>query len=135
MDGFFPQPLKGGGAEPRVLWGSFQTNGTSDPSATTFRYPPGFKFTVTYSATGVYTVTMPSGVILPAQPGVILVSAQFATLATDYFEVGVVGESTLNTTTKQFVIQAKRAGSGQAPANTAGNRINFAILFNNSTGG
>lgn len=133
MDGFFTQPLRALGGSPRVYWGSFQCNGTSDPSSATFRYPPGLKFTVAYSATGVYTVTLPAGLGLPGQPGCIVVSPQFSALA-DYFEVGIIGETTLNATTRQFVIQAKRAASGNAPANTAGNRINFAIFFNNSTG-
>lgn len=135
MDGFFTQPLKGLGSEPLAYWGSFQTNAVANPVSTTFRAPPGLKaFTVAYSATGVYTVTLPAGLSLPDQPHVILVSAQFATLATDYFAAGVLGETTLNTSTRQFVVQAHRSGVGQAPAATAGNRINFAVLTCNSTG-
>lgn len=133
MDGFDVRPMEGLGNERLVYDGSFQCNGTSDPSSATFRYPRGLAFTVAYSATGVFTVTLPAGLALPSQPYSIVVSAQFATLATDHFVVGVVGETTL-TTTRTFVIQAHRNGTGQAPANTAGNRINFAIFATNSTG-
>lgn len=133
MDGFDLRPLEAMGNEQLVYYGSFQTNGTSDPSSTTFRYPRGLVFTVTYSATGVFTVTLPAGLTLPSQPYSIVVGAQFAVLATDHFVVGVLGETTL-TTTRTIVIQAHRNGTGQAPANTAGNRINFAIFATNSTG-
>lgn len=133
MDGYALHNVKGCGPEPVIYAGSFQCNGTSDPSSTTYEYPPGFPFTVTYSATGVFTVTLPSGFVLPDQPYSIQVTPQFSELA-NYFAVGVLGETTLNTTTRQFVIQAHRAGTGEAPTNTAGNRINFAIHATNSTG-
>lgn len=134
MDGFHTQPFKGLGAERLIYDGSFQTNGSSDPSSTTFQYPSGLLFSVSYAATGVYTVTLPEGLALPAQPYSIVVSAQAATLATDWFEVLVIGATTLNSSTRQFVVQAHRAGTAREPANTAGNRINFAIFASNSTG-
>jgi hypothetical protein len=134
MDGLITQPIDSLGNEPRILWGSFQCNGTSNPDSTKFRYPPGMKFTAVYSATGVVTVTLPVGCGTPGQPATVVASAQFAVLATDYFEVAVLGETTLNTGARQIVFQMKRAGTGQAPAATAGNRVNFAIFFNNSTG-
>lgn len=132
MNGFDTRPIKGLGNEPMVLWGSFETNGSSDP--TDLRYSRGFNFTAELTDTGEVTITVPSGCILPAQPGSIVVSAQFATLATDWFEVGVVGESTLNASTRQFVIQMHRSGTAREPAATNGNRVNFAIFFNNTTG-
>jgi hypothetical protein len=135
MDGFLTQLVETLGPEPLAYWGSFQCNGTSNPSSTTFRAPPGLAgFTVAYSATGVFTITLPAGLTLPSQAYSIIASPQFAVLATDWFDCAVLGESTLNSTTRQFVVQAHRSGTGQAPANTAGNRINFAIFATNSTG-
>ena len=135
MDGFQTYQVECLGPEPLVYWGSFQCNSTSNPASTTFRGPPGLVgFSVVYSATGVFTVTLPAGLALPAQAYSIVVSPQFAVLATDWFDCAVLGESTLNSTTRQFVVQAHRSGTGQAPANTAGNRINFAIFATNSTG-
>lgn len=135
MDGVFVQPLEGPGNEPRVYWGSFQCNGTSNPSTSTFRAPPGLKaFTVTYGATGVFTITVPAGYGTPGQPACVLCSAEAASVATA-FEVVLLGETTLNTTARQIVLQAKQGTSGFAPTNAAGNRIHFAVFFNNSTGG
>jgi hypothetical protein len=133
MDGFDARAIKGVGPEPIAYWGSFQTNGTSNPASTTYRYPRGLAFTVTYSATGVYTITLPAGFTLPSQPHCVVVGRGFAALA-DHFDAAVLGETTLNAATRQIVIQAHRAGTGQAPANTAGNRIHFAILSSNSSG-
>ena len=125
-------PIKGYGTEQFRLVGSFQCNGTNNPAAATHRTPPGMPFAVTYAATGVFTVTLsdPSAVF-PELPLEITVTPQFATLATDWFECGVLGE--FNRTTRSFQIQAHRSGTGQAPANTAGNRINFCITVRNST--
>jgi len=135
MDGNPFEFLKGVGTEGVLLVGSFQCNASSDPASTTFRAPPALKgFTVSYAATGTYTVTLPAGFTLPAQPLFVAAWPQFATLATDWFECGVLGESTLNATTRQFVVQAHRNGTAREPANTAGNRINFAIYARNTTG-
>jgi hypothetical protein len=60
-DGFDFRPVQSLGPDPILYSGSFQTNGGSDPSSTTFRYPRGLAFTVTYAATGVYTITLPAG--------------------------------------------------------------------------
>jgi hypothetical protein len=128
------QCMKGLGPEPIVFAGSFQPHAGSDPSSTLFEYPNGLKFSVTYAATGTFTVTLPEGAILPDQPYAILVSAQYATLATDWFEVGVLGATTLNATARQFVVQAHRNGTAREVAATTGNRINFAIVATNSTG-
>lgn len=136
MDGYITNSVEAIGPDPLVYYGSFQCNASSDPSSTTFRAPPGFRaFTVTYAATGTYTVTLPAGCTLPSQPYVVACWPQFATLATDWFECGTLGETTLNAATRQFVIQAHRNGTAREPANTAGNRINFAIFATNSTGG
>lgn len=119
------------GTDTIAYFGSFQTNGTSNPASTTFRGPPGFIFTVTYSATGVFTVTLDASLNLPDLPAYIEANPQGAVLATDWFDCFVLGE--FNRTTRSFVIQAHRSGTGQAPANTAGNRINFSLIFRNST--
>lgn len=134
MDGHPSYPLRGLGPDRFVIGGSFQCNGTSNPASTTYRGTSGLPFTVTYSATGVYTITFPSGYRFPAQPLAVVASAQYATLATDWFEVGVLGETTLNGTARQIVLQAHRSGTANAPANTAGNRINFWVLMQNNTG-
>lgn len=136
MDGNFSLPLRGFGPDPFVLFGSFQCNASSDPSSTTFRGPTALKgFTVSYAATGVFTVTLPEGFTLPAQAYCVAAWPQYATLATDWFECGIVGETTLNASTRQFVVQAHRSGTAREVANTAGNRINFAIFCTNSGGG
>lgn len=124
-------PLKVLGSDGILYAGSFQCNGTSNPASTTFRGPPGFIFTVAYSATGVFTVTLDASLNLPDLPAYIEAGPQFAVLATDWFECSPLGE--FNRTTRSFQIQAHRSGTGQAPANTAGNRINFSIFFRNST--
>jgi len=131
MDGRGTFQVKALGPEPLAYWGSFQCKGADDP--TSYRHPPGLNFTVTEAASGTFTVTMPSGLTLPSQPYAIVATAQFADLATDWFEVAVLGETTL-TTTRTFVLQAHRSGTAREVANTAGNRINFAILATNSTG-
>jgi hypothetical protein len=134
MDGHSPYRLWGLGPDRFVLAGSFQTNAGSNPSSSTYRGKDGLAFTVTYAATGVFTVTLPAGFRLPAQPLAIGAWAQFADLATDWFEVAVVGETTLNASTRQFVLQAHRSGVAREVANTAGNRINFHIFTQNNTG-
>lgn len=134
MDGQAFFPLKGLGAEGMAICSSFQCNASSNPLSTTFRGPKGFIYTVTYAPTGIYTVALASGLGLPEQPFVVAAWPQYATLATDWFECGIVGDTTLNTTTRSFVIQAHRNGTAREPAATAGNRINFGIIFRNSTG-
>lgn len=131
MHGFHTQPVHGLGGTPTMLWGSFAPNGTSDPTVASNGGPPGLRpFTVAYAATGQYTLTLPEGVT-PIGTPTLIVSPQAADL-TGYFEVMQVGA--YDATTRSFVVQAKRAGSGNAPAAAAGCRIHFAIFFNNSTG-
>lgn len=134
MDSASLQPVKALGPETIIYEGSFATNASSNPTTTDSRYPIGLPFTVVYAATGTYTVTVPIGLALPAQPFVVACWPQFATLATDWFECAVLGETTLTTTTRSFVIQAHRNGTAREPAALAGNRINFAIIASNSTG-
>jgi hypothetical protein len=132
MNGFHTQALEGLGGEPRVLWGSFAPNAASNPLVASNGGPPGVKaFTTVYAATGQFTVTLPVG-CTPVGTATVLVSAQCQDL-TEYFEVVSIGA--YNATTRSFVVQAKRAGTGREVAANAGARIHFALLFNNSTGG
>lgn len=131
MDGLFLQPMKGGGSEPVLFWGSFAPNAGTDPVVTANGGPPGLKAaTVDYAATGAFTVTLPSGWSAVGTP-TILVSAQAESL-TEYFAVMVV--DAYASTTRSFVIQAHRAGTGREIAASADARIHWAILFNNSQG-
>lgn len=140
MHGHAEQYAKGLGPENFSIGFSFQTTttpGALDATAQSFRKATGWsgRFSVSYAATGIYTITLPTGMILPSQPHSISVDPQAATLATDWFECLVIGETTLNATTKQIVVQCHRNGTAQAPANTAGNRINVTLCFQNNTGG
>ncbi len=131
MDGYFLQPAKGGGAEPTVLWGSFAPNAALTPDTDSNGGPPGFKaFTVAYTATGVFTVTLPVG-WTPVGTPTILVSAQAESLG-EHFQVMVV--DAYAAATRSFVIQAHRNGTGREIAASADARIHFALIFNNSTG-
>lgn len=131
MDGFHKQHVMSLGSSPTILRGSFAPNGTSDPLVASNGGPRGLRaFTTVYAATGQYTVTLPTGLILPGTP-TIMVSAQAADL-TNYFEVMTVGA--FDAVARSFVVQAKRAASGFAPAAAAGCRIHFGLFFNDSTG-
>ncbi len=131
MHGFHTQKVNALGGEPTLLWGSFAPNGTDDPDVDSNGGPPGLKpFTVEYAATGAYTLTLPEN-LTPVGTPTICVSPQAADL-TGYFEVMQTGA--YDPTTRSFVIQAKRAASGNAPAAAAGCRIHCISAFNNSTG-
>lgn len=131
---FNDHPLRACGPDRVLLAGSFACNGSTNPTTANSRGREfGHTFTVVYSATGIYTVTLPSGFTLPAQPAVIIVTPQWDAIA-NWFDVAPVGESTLNTTTRSFVIQAHRSGVANAPAAAAGCRINFMLLCSNNTG-
>ncbi len=132
MNGFITQMLEGLGPEPMVFWGSFAPNAALTPVVTSNGGPPGLKAaTVAYAATGAFTITLPIGCTPVGTP--TIVHAPQAESLTEYFETMQVGA--YNPTTRSFVIQAKRAGSGREVAASAGARIHWAIFFNNSTGG
>ncbi len=127
-------PLLGIGPERVILAGSFAPNTAANPVDASSRGREfGQTFTVVYAATGSFAVTLPSGFTLPAQPASIIVSPSCDAFA-NWFEVIVVGESTLNTTTRAFVIQAHRNGVAYQPAVAAGCRINFMLHVSNNTG-
>lgn len=131
---FNENPLKACGPDRVLLAGSFACNGATNPVATSSRGRDfGHTFTVAYAATGIYTVTLPAGFKLPAQPGAIIVVPQWDAIA-NWFDVAQVAESTLNANSPSFVIQAHRSGVANAPAAAAGCRINFMIFGSNNTG-
>ena len=117
-----------------TLSGSFQPGGAGQPLAANFRFPRGQDFTVLYTATGIYTVTLGAGLSWPAREFAISLTYQGAVLATDRTELILIGESSLNSATKSFVIQSHRAGTAFEIPNTAGNRIHFKIEVSNNTG-
>ena len=132
MDGSFVQELYAGGGEPRLLWASFAPNAASTPAVASNEGPPGLRaFTTAYAATGAFTVTLPVG-WTPVDTPHIFVSAQCQSLG-EWLEVCTTGS--YNATTRSFVIQAHRNGTGREVAAHADARIHFAIAFNNSTGG
>lgn len=137
MDGHNPHRLAAIGPDRVLLAGSFQPNGASDPLVANFRGRSngGMAFTVTRAGVGLYTVTLPAGFRMPNQPISIHVTKQSAVLATDWFDAFVVGETNLSATGRTFQIQAHRAGTAFEVPATAGNRVNFAIVVNNNTGG
>lgn len=126
--------LKGIGPERILLCGSFACNGGTAPVVTDSRGREyGHLFTVAYAATGQFTLSWPSGYTTPAQPGAIVVSPQWDAVA-NWFDVAVVGESTLTATTRTLLIQAHRSGTANAPAAGTGARINFMLHVSNNTG-
>lgn len=130
MDGFFLQGLKGAGGDPVVLWGSFAPNGSSTPDSAS-NAGPVRNFTTAYAATGAFTVTLPAG-YTPVGTPTIGTWAQAESL-TEHFAVMAVGA--YDASTRSFVIQAHRNGTGREIAANAGARIHFVLIFNNSTGG
>lgn len=132
MDGLNRGELLTIGKDQYLLTGSFAVNGGSAVDQTTRRGTDlGFPFSVTYAATGQFTVTLPSGMGFVAQPGSIVVSPQWDAVA-NWFDVAVVGD--FNLTARSFLIQAHRSGTANAPPAGTGARINFAIKVSNTTG-
>lgn len=131
MNGFHTQLLHALGAEPRALWGSFAPDAGNDPDVADNEGPPGLKaFTTVYAATGAFTVTLPVGCTPVGTPHIFLMK-QCESL-TEHFDVCVTGS--YDATTRSFVIQAHRNGTGREIAAHADARIGFLLLFNNSTG-
>ena len=123
------QCAKSLGGEPRFASCSFAPNGMDDPLVASNHGPPGLRaFTTVYAATGQYTITFPED-CRPPTATVFQITAQAADL-TGYFEVMQTGA--YDATTGVLVVQAKRAGSGNAPAAAAGCRIHISMFFNDS---
>lgn len=126
--------LRGIGPDRIILSGSFAPNTAANPLVASSRGREfGNTFVVTYAATGIYTVTFPSGYTLPSQPATLIVVPQCDTFA-NWFQVLPVGETTMNTTARQFVFQAHRNGVAFQPPAAAGCRINFMLQVSNNTG-
>lgn len=128
------------GSMDTIMALSFQTNGSTAgavPSASVLA-PRGIAaVTVTQSGTtaGLYTITLPYGSTFPKQPWAIQADAQFASLATDWFEAAVLGPVTYSNGKMVIQVQCHRSGVANAPANTAGNRVNILLLAGNTSGG
>lgn len=126
--------LKGIGPERVILAGSYAPNNVTDPVVGSSRGREfGQTFTVTRTGVGAHLLTFPSGYTLPAQPASLQVTPQCDTFA-NWFEVIVVGETTLNTTTRQFTIQCHRNGVAFEVQPAAGARVNFMLHVSNNTG-
>ncbi len=128
------------GANDCIITGSFQTNGATTGAivASTILSPRGtLSMTVTQSASvsGLYTVSIPYGITFYTGPWALTISPEFATLATDWFSVGQLGTVTQTAGVLSFQVQCHRSGTAQAPAATAGNRINFILVAGDTTGG
>jgi hypothetical protein len=108
------------------LRGTFQCNAASNPASTTFR--GNFTgFTVAYGATGLFTVTLPSGWGAKKLPN-ILVSNSY--VSGTPFTVARVGE--YNPTTHSFVIgcfSLDGTNGALAPTAVASNTITFDVEF------
>lgn len=133
MNGIGTYPIVGTTRPGGIVgWGSFNCNGASTPASTTFLGSLKNRFTVAYSATGIFTVTLSSGLSFPENP-VILVASQCAdNTGTNQFWVCLTGS--YSNTNRQFVIQANQGTSAFAPPATTGNRIAFYLGIVNSTG-
>ncbi len=90
-------------------------------------------FAVTRAGVGLHTVTLPAGYTLPAQPSAIKAQAQCDVFG-NWFDVIVIGETTLNSATRQFQIQCHRSGVAFEVQPAAGARVNFWLLASNNTG-
>jgi hypothetical protein len=128
-------PLLAIGPERVLLAGSIACNGSTSPTvaASSRGRDFGHLFVATYAATGVYTLTWPTGFTLLAQPASIIITPQFDAIANG-FEAHPIGETTLIATTRTLVIQAHRARTPFEPAAAAGTRINFMLFVSNNTG-
>ena len=138
MDGITQFPIIG---TPRpgghIMWGSFAPNATSTPATADFLGSLKGRFSVAYSATGIYTVTLGTGLSFPENP-VILLTSQCVDM-TDTNRFWVVQKGAYSNTNRTFDIQALQDSAAAAsagfavPANAA-NRIAFMLCIINSTG-
>lgn len=131
-------PFKGIGArgdvfgflpETHIGTGRFRPNGSSNPSSSNNGGTLVGLFTVTYGATGLYTVTLsPKGLKFPStRPPVILLTAgNVDNTNTNRFQVNLVGDWT--NSTRSFVIQARQEATAFAVPSDPGNWIQFALI-------
>jgi hypothetical protein len=108
--------------------GRFRPNGTSNPSATLMGGNLKGYFSVAYTATGLYTVTLARGFKFPSDrlPTIVVSCSNADNTATHRFQVNLVGD--WNNTTRSFVVQARQEATALAPPSNAGNWISFVLV-------
>ncbi len=107
----------------------FAPNGASNP--TTITGPLArFVSSITYSATGIYTITFTSEFVFANTP-VFFVDQSFDVIA-NYFSANQIGA--YNTTTRVLVVQTNRSGTGQQVAAGTGALVKIA-MYAQDTGG
>lgn len=111
---------------------SFSPNTAADPSSTyTTGSLKGAVTSITYSATGIYTIVFASKFRFPSAPNFVVHGLIENT--TNYFSCNQVGA--YNATTRTLVIQAHRAGTPyEVPASAGVAAIKVVALARNSTG-
>lgn len=107
----------------------FAPNGASNPTSITGPLAR-LVSSITYSATGIFTIVFTSDFVWPNTPAFVVTPA-FDAIA-NYFSANQVGA--YNATTRTLVVQAHRAGTGYAAAAAAGCAINVAVIAQDSTG-
>lgn len=132
MNGVSVSPAKSFGPAELLGYGSFATNGASAPTAAMIRSQRGLPFTVTYTATGLYTVTFAKK--FKALKALTAVGAWLNGALADYADVMVVANE-LHLPACRLQLQLHRAGVAQAPpANANGAFVNFEFCVTNTSG-
>jgi hypothetical protein len=109
--------------------GGFRPNAVAAPDTTLFRGTLKGLFTVTYGATGLYTVTFtPAGFKFPTGelPNIQLQATRADLTNTHRFQVEKQGD--WNNTTRSFVISARQESAAFAVPSNADNWIDFVII-------
>lgn len=112
-----------------ATWGGFRPNAGSTPDATLFRGPLRGQFTVSYAATGLYTVSAtPSGFkfVTGNFPTILLTNTCADQSNTHRFQVQRKGN--WDNTNRRFVIQACQESAAFAVPSNADNWIDFIIF-------
>lgn len=132
MNGVFTSPAKTFGPAEYLGFGSFATNGASSPTNAMRRMQSGLRFTVAYTATGIYTLTFDKK--YKALKPCTIVKAWLTGPMADYAEVSVTANE-LHLPACRLVLQLHRAGVAQAPAaNANGVFVNFEFVATNTSG-
>lgn len=115
----------------RVVFGtfSFQTNAGSSPSTATFSGSLRKRIaSVTYSATGIYTIVFVKGFVFPTLPIIETSNTTADNTGTNQFYATQTGVATQVAGVLTVVIQTNTpAGVAMAVPNTAGNRVQFSL--------
>lgn len=134
MNGVTSGVARSFGYEEYIGAGSFQTNGAAAPTAAMLRKQLGLPFTVTYSGTGLYTVSFdPKQFKLPLPT--FYVDANLIGPIANVGDVRVVANELHLTACRLQIQYIDKAGAALAPpANGAGVSVSFAFVGTNSTG-